>query len=190
MDVSISGVVFPTSCGSRLYNRPWYASVNNKLSSQVTKVGTSNSLASLNYQLSFWYLNATKIRDLPLMTVSLSLTPPCLQPPCILIRAKSTFPFQAEIQCSPAFILRWHSIKDKFFLCVCVLHLPEKLERVKAWELGEEEGHPRKTFFHLLLCLCVCVCFLSFLTSLWKPDVKAWHSWLSKAPLSASGNPD
>lgn len=39
---------FPTSCGSRLPNQPWYASVNNKISSQVTRVGTNDSLAFLS----------------------------------------------------------------------------------------------------------------------------------------------
>lgn len=48
MDLSISGVVFHMSCYSWLFNQPWYAPGHIEISSQVTKVGTNGSLASLS----------------------------------------------------------------------------------------------------------------------------------------------
>lgn len=52
MDWSISGVVFLTSCCSRLSNQPWYM-LQWTASRQATRVRTNNSQASLGTQSSF-----------------------------------------------------------------------------------------------------------------------------------------
>lgn len=146
-----------------LSNQPWYMLQHKIKSVARSRGGGSNSLANLNSPVQRPTIYGTKIRDLPLMTVSLSLAPLCLWPPCILIWASSTIPFQAEIQRSLGFICRGHSLKDKFF-CFLLFICQKNCEQCRNVNLGGWKRSIRVTFLRLTTpCVHACAIFPDFL---------------------------
>lgn len=90
----------PSAVAPLLSNHPWYAAGHDKISSQVTKVGSNNSLAFHSSPMQLLTITCHKNKRFTTNDGLFVFNLRCLQPPGIFIWANSTVPFQAEMQCS------------------------------------------------------------------------------------------